>query len=233
MFNDLEMPPPIYLGKVFKNAFKTYQEHFSSFISLGLVYALMSSVVRISLKKFFGENLEVIFAAVIINTIILSRIGVVLLYMAAQSFLKEPVDTQKAFLKTQELYGTYLFVYSAVLLLMGIGFFFFIVPGFVLGAMFLFADALVVVEKKSFKDAFLRSRELTRKYFSVALLFLLVIIMISLFPVILLKFLGAAHLNTIKSFSDIFSAIFIPFYIIAQIELCYQIKQTVAIVETE
>ncbi|HPN87912.1 MAG TPA: hypothetical protein PLH56_01060 [Candidatus Omnitrophota bacterium] len=224
-----QMRPGISLGQVFKKSLNVYYKYFIDFISLSLIYAISVALIRMILKKTWGDQTFVIFITVMLNTVILCRISVALIYMASKKlFNQDLVDSSQAFEKTQGFYMNYLMVYSVVFLLMGIGFLLFIIPGFYIGTIFLFADALVVLERKNFQEAFTRSRQLVQNYFGIVFLFLMVIITISLSPIFLLKLLGPAHLNIIKNFSDLFSALFIPFYMIAQVQLYYKIKEHMA-----
>ncbi|HNV23621.1 MAG TPA: hypothetical protein PKH98_01905, partial [Candidatus Omnitrophota bacterium] len=140
-----QMRPGISLGQVFKKSLNVYYKYFIDFISLSLIYAISVALIRMILKKTWGDQTFVIFITVMLNTVILCRISVALIYMASKKlFNQDLVDSSQAFEKTQGFYMNYLMVYSVVFLLMGIGFLLFIIPGFYIGTIFLFADALVV-----------------------------------------------------------------------------------------
>lgn len=227
----IEINPGISLGRIFKKSFELYGKHFIDFISLSLIYALAVAIIRVIVKKIGGGETNAIFMTVIFNTLILCRVSVALIYMASQKIEKKEIDVSRAFADTQGFYPNYLMVYSFVFFLMGLGFLLFIIPGFYVGTIFLFADALVVLEKKNVPSSFSRSRQLVEKHFGIVFLFLTIIILISLSPVIFLKILGPSYINLVKNFSDLFSALFIPFYMIAQVELYQQIKERMRSIE--
>ena len=108
MNDEMEIKQGIDLGKVFKKALEVYYDHFPQFISLSLIYAIGAAAIRILLKKIVGDSPHLFSLAVIFNTLILSRISVALIYMAAQKIFHESaIDAQEAFLKTKGFYATY------------------------------------------------------------------------------------------------------------------------------
>ncbi|MBF0521684.1 MAG: hypothetical protein HQL24_01360 [Candidatus Omnitrophica bacterium] len=223
MNDEMNEKPPLGLGEVFKTSFNVYKEHFQSFVSLSLIYALLTLLIRIAIKKILGEAEAESFRAlgiiVMLSTLVLCRMGCVMIDMASKNYRKEPLDIRKSFLETKDRYVTYLLVYIGVFFMMAAGLLFFVLPGLYFGAIFFFADTLVILEKKSFGEAFRRSRELVRKQFGMVFLFFLTIILVSLFPVICLQIVGVQYINLIKSLSEVFSTLFIPFYMIAQVQL--------------
>ena len=125
---------------------------------------------------------------------------------------------------TQGLYFKYLTVYLCMFLLIAIGFVFLIIPGIYIATIFVFADLIVVVERASFMEAFSRSYDLVHNRFWQVLQFLSVIILISLIPSLISSFFAVSNPQFAQTVNKVLAVFTMPYYIIAQVILYFEIK---------
>ncbi|MDP8213513.1 MAG: hypothetical protein P9X22_09560 [Candidatus Zapsychrus exili] len=213
------------LSKILSNSMEMYKKNFQFFISLSLFYGVFNLATRQIINNFFKKPEEAIFLIIITSSLILCRIAIMLIYASYKLRSGLVLSFAKVFEETKGRYLRYVAVYMSVLFLMGMGFVFFVLPGLFIGAIFMFADVIVVLENKKYTEAFKGSIELIKGKFWIVLQFLLILTMLSLTPILFIKFFQNIDVGLTKAAVEIFSVIFIPFYMISQVQLYCGLKE--------
>ena len=157
--DDNQPESPILLSTILGKAFEHYKKEFQFFISVSLIYALLSEGGGFLIGKLSIPAEEQLFAKAFINIIIAGWASVVIIYSAYCLANNKRVIPLLALAVARNCYSRYLSVYLAMLIVVICGFFLFIVPGLYFMTLFLFVDILVVVENATFRQAFQRSAD--------------------------------------------------------------------------
>ncbi len=165
---------PLSFGEVLDGAFSVYRRHFPSMflaafipyvpVAILMAFTMMSSGVVVGGKEVVGLGMMgggffLLIVAVYVAPVV--AWGAVT-YMFSQAYVGRPAPLGDAFRVAFSRFFPLLGAAFLMFLAAGFGFLFFVIPGFILLAMFFLISPAVVLERQGPGEALSRSRDLTR-----------------------------------------------------------------------
>jgi len=218
---------PIILSQIFKKAYQTYKNSFQIFISISLVYGILSELGGIMLKTLEMSPKETAFYNSIINVLLACWASVALIYSSSRIYHKKTITLNEVFAVAKRKYWAYVVIYISLLAVMGLGFMMLIIPGLYIATIFIFADLLVVLENARFNNAFRISAQMVKNYFWKVFTYLMVIVCISIIPELCHQLLLSLNPKFAAGIHKAVSVLIMPYLMIAQVGLYHQIKKRV------
>jgi len=215
--NSSEMNEPINIPQVFIESFLIYKKEFSKFIIIGLAYGFANVLPGFLLQYLFKNNMSIIFLATILLT---SWVSIALFHCSDLVLRKRKVDLQKVFVKGKDVYWVFVSVTIFYFLIVFTGFVLMVLPGLYFLTIFMFADVIVVLEKKKILEAFRTSMDMVHQYFWPIVRFNGFVLTIYVTPILI--FHNIPQIG--QTLSLMVTILIVPYYVLTQINLFHQLK---------
>jgi len=227
MNNEFLDEQPIILSQILQRAYQIYRNSFQIFISISLIYGILSELGGMMLKTLELSPQETAFYNSIVNILLACWASVALIYSSSRIYHKKTITLNEAFAVAKRKYWAYVAIYISLLAVMGVGFMMLIIPGLYFTTVFIFADLLVVLENAKFNNAFRISARMVKNYFWKVFTYLMIIVCISIIPELCQQVLLSFNPKLAAGIHKAVSVLIMPYLMIAQVGLYYQIKKRV------
>lgn len=218
------MTNSISISEILAESFVVYKKHFSSFVGIALVCAIINEIIGFIVGVIGARDLSIAF---FFNILITSWTTIALIDIILTVKKGGEIDLTKSLLSARGIFWRYVAVTTSTIILFACGFMLFVIPGLYFATIFLFADMLVVIEKCEFTQAFKRSMELIKPRFWEVFKCLIPIVIISSFAGLIRQIPGLdAADQLLASISKISSVLLMPYVVIAQVFLFYKVKDS-------
>ena len=213
------------IAEIFQEAFDVYKKNFQLFITVSLVFNILSTVCENSTGKLSPNSNLYLLWIILVNLFISSAAAVAMIFIAGRLYQGQTTNLQEALSVIPKLYWRYIRVYVALLVMVMIGFQLLILPGLFAVTIFFFVPILVVLERTGFQESFRKSMDMVRNCFGIVFLFLVFMIAVSFLPWMLGHWLVGGRDQLLFIFNKVIAVVVMPFYIIAQVGLYQVIKR--------
>ena len=156
---------PLSVGEILDTSFSLYRRHFGALATVALVCTGVPLLLRLFLEAGGGLFTNVtLFALYVISLVVLSLVAMgATVFIVSESYLGRPISAREALRRSTPYIGRILVCSLLMAVVVGLGFLFFVIPGFILGVGLALAIPAVVIEPRTSASAALsRSWELTR-----------------------------------------------------------------------
>jgi len=210
------------IREIFQEAFVLYKGSLPLLVSLGLIYAIASEFGQVVFQNLPFQSPGLLF---LMSMLISAFISVALIYAGAEIYQGKEIDLRQAFASVKEKYWNYVMVSIGFFVVVISGILFFVVPGAYFGTIFIFSNLLVILENKTFIEAFQRSADLVRGHFWRVFLFSLITACFLVIPGIILDTLKFSGLNLGRIIQMCLMVFIIPYITMVQVGLYYRMKE--------
>jgi hypothetical protein len=224
-FDGQQDDAPVNLPEVFNGAWQHYKAQAKFFISVSLVYALLSEGAGFLITRLSAQTQQQLFLKSVVNIVFACWASIAIIFAASCLARNRKFSVEHALALARQRYGLYLCVYLAMLGMVIFGFLLFVVPGLYFMTIFLFADILVVVDHVGFTQAFVRSARMVRPFFWKVFIYLFIIVGISLTPEVVYQLGMKMNLPSAIALQKVAAVLIMPFLMIAQVELFYAVRR--------
>lgn len=204
-------PDILKVNDVLNASWGDYRSNFPVFISISLIYGLLQMLAMAVLNHLNFYSLK---NALAVSLFISSWASVLMIEACKVISQGKQVGLRGILKAVSSVYFTYLAVTVSLFALMFLGFLAFIVPGFYLATVFMFADIMVVAERAKLTESFEKSFWLVKGLFANVFLFFLTGIFISLLPLVLGKLAALKFPDMERTVSTIIAVLVMPYFII-------------------
>ncbi|MCA9408887.1 MAG: hypothetical protein KC733_09365 [Candidatus Omnitrophica bacterium] len=215
----------INLLSIFKKSFILYRAVLPLFVILGLIYGFANVVPGFVLNLLRINSVEL---TVLLTLLLNSWMAIVMIYAADSIYSKREVDFKVIISSPKKIYWSYVSVVIAYLLVVIFGAFLFIIPGLYCAVIFMFANIIVLLEKKDFIECFRQSFAYVQGFFLSVLSFLMVNTVFYLIPMIILSPFKNVSVGFQSSVNVVMMVFIMPYLTLAQIGLYRKIKELTA-----
>ncbi len=221
MYRDVTDPDFLSINDVLRQAWELYKVYFPNFISISLLYALFQTgtvhVLNI-LKVYSLESL------LIINLFLSSWAAVVMIETCNKVYQGRQVAFSSNLAAAGRVYLPFIAVTAALFIVMGLGILAVIIPGFYFATVFMFADIIVVAERKKLIESFEKSFYLVKGLFWKSFQFFAVSIFISVIPLGVNSIISLKSVALAKTIGTITAVIVMPYYIIFKFSIFTRLR---------
>ena len=222
---------PLDIFHVLSTAFAVYRQHLSTFLQIGLFYGAANVLAEVLIKTFGQANS----AWILLINVLISAIGVILIFDTYRRIHgKKAVDIKDSLSIARNIMPTVFAIHLSMiilfflsLLLMGSLGMIAVIPGLYFSTIFIFAEIIAVIEKKSYIECFKTSAVMVKGMFIKVLSFNIILMFIIILPILALKSLWSlgAAVPFVYRILNVFLIVSLPvFQGVAQAELYYQSK---------
>ncbi len=163
------MPPPtlrpLTVGEILDTSFSLYRRHFGALATVALVCTGVPLALRLFLEGGGGFLANLPLALLYtLSLVVLNLIATgATVFVVSESYLGRPISAREALRRATPYIGRILVCSLLMAFVVGLGFLFFVIPGFMLGVGLALTIPVVVIEPRTGASAALsRSWELTR-----------------------------------------------------------------------
>lgn len=215
------MDDKINVKAVLGKSFDVYKNHLTIFLGLSLGCGIINELLSLLFKALSMQSFSISF---FINILMTSWITIAIVNAVDLDRRNKKLAINRLLLSARGRYWPFVTVTLATIFAFALGLILFIVPGFYVATIFMFADILVVLEKRDSTQAFKQSMEMTKPHFWQVFQCLFLIMIISSVPSFLLRLSGGNPTQSIVTVSKVLAVVIMPYFVITQVIMYFTVK---------
>ncbi len=199
-----------------------YKKFFSLFISISLMCGVFTELTTFVFQRFNFHHAGI---PLIIEFLLVNFFSIAFIDASSKIYLAQRISLREVLDRPGEIYWRFTAVSLSTLLMIILGLQLWILPGLFLATLFTFANQLVILEDTKYLESFRRSVQLVRNSFGTIILFNLILVCVFLTMFLILHLLTQNYSGLESRLGKIFSIMIMPFFVIAQVGLYFEIKK--------
>jgi len=216
-----DMDKKIVVKDVLAKSFDVYKNHLTVFLGLSLGCGIVNEMISLLFRSLSMQSFSVSF---FINILMTSWITIAIVNAVDWERRNKKLAINRLLLSAKGSYWQFVTVTMTTIFAFALGLILFIVPGFYIATIFIFADILVVLEKRDFNQAFKQSMEMTKPHFWQVFQCLFFIMIVSSVPSFLLRLSDGNPTQLMITLSKVLAVVIMPYFVIAQVILYFSVK---------